>query len=113
VPLRDDDFGSQLGALRTAMDAGFASVYDKIDRVDEKVVALQVSAGKNEEKVIGFTSRCSDHHIRTGKLEEWKDKTDKQITSWKGSMKVILALLGILQAVSLVVLGAALKGWRP
>jgi len=110
---RDDDFGSQLRAIRTAMDAGFASVYDKIDKVDEKVVALQVSAGKNEEKVIGFTSRCSDHHIRTKDLELWKEEAVKQITSWKGSIKVILAILGLLQAVSLVVLGAALAGWKP
>ena len=113
MPPRNDDFGSQLSALRTAMDAGFAAVYDKIDRVDEKVVSIKIETAKSEEKVAGFTSRCSDHHIRTEKLEDWKDKTDKQITSWKGSMKVILTLLGILQAVSLVVLGAALKGWRP
>ena len=113
MPPRDDDFSSQIRALRVAMDEGFKGVYEKIDRVDEKVVSIQVETAKSEEKMAGMTSRCSDHHIRTEKLETWKESTERQLTSWKGSLKVIIAIFSLLQAACLVALGAALSGWRP
>jgi hypothetical protein len=103
----------EIADLRREVADGFHGVHKRLDATLDVIRLQGETLARHDTEIKMIQKNCGDHlddtKTNTTGIQDSKD----QINRWRGSIHIIIGILGFLQAVSLLALGAMLGGWRP